>query len=43
MTVAFNERNALGDASGVPIDHLLEMILSEVWMEVVNPLRKFLN
>jgi hypothetical protein len=43
LAVAFNERNALGDASGVPIDHLLEMILSEVWMEVVTPLRKFLN
>lgn len=41
LIVAFNERDALGDASGVPIDHLLETILSEVWMEVVNPLKSF--
>ena len=43
LRVAFNEKDALGAASGVPIDDLLETILKEVWREVVDPLRKFMN
>jgi hypothetical protein len=43
LTIAFNEREALGDASGVPIDYLLESILSDVWGEIVSPIRKSLS
>jgi hypothetical protein len=42
LTIAFDEREALGDASGVPIDYLLEIILSDVWGTVIEPLRRFL-
>jgi hypothetical protein len=44
LKVAFNEPAALGSASGVvPIDELLEIILGEVWTEVIEPLRGLLN
>jgi len=43
LKIAFNEQDALGNASGVPIDDLLEIILEEVSKEIVYPLRKFLN
>jgi hypothetical protein len=43
LKVAFDERDALGDATTVPIDDLLETILNEVWKGVIEPLRGLLN
>ena len=43
LTIAFDERDALGDASGVPIDYLLETILNNVLGEIVFPLQKLLH
>jgi hypothetical protein len=43
LTVAFDERDALGDASGVPIDYLLEGIMGDIWNDIVRPLRNFLQ
>jgi hypothetical protein len=42
LTIAFDERDMLGDASGVPIGDLLEEIFSDVWGKVVDPLRRFM-
>lgn len=42
LTVAFDERDALGDATTVPIDDLLEDILRYVWGDVIEPLRRFM-
>jgi hypothetical protein len=42
LTIAFNERDALGDATTVPIDDLLEDILRYVWGDVIDPLRRFM-
>ena len=42
LTIAFDERDALGDTSGVPIDDLLESILGDVWGKVIDPLRRFM-
>ena len=43
LTVAFDERLALGDATTVPVDTLLEGMLTDVWKEVIDPLCKFLR
>lgn len=42
LTVAFDERDALGDATTEPIDDLLETILTHVWSRVIDPLRRFM-
>lgn len=42
LSIAFDERDALGDATTVPVDYLLETILNAVWGEVIEPLRRFM-
>jgi hypothetical protein len=43
LAIAFDEREALGDATLVGIYDLLEGILSDVLLKIVDPLRLFLN
>lgn len=41
LSIAFDEGDVIGDATTVPIDDLLESILSNVWGKVIDPLRRF--
>jgi hypothetical protein len=39
LFVAFDERDALGDATGMPIDYFLEQMLVSITVDIYNPLR----
>ncbi len=43
ITVAFDERVALGDATTVPVDDLLQTIMDGVLAGVIDPLRPYLS
>jgi hypothetical protein len=43
LTVAFDEREALGDATLVGVDHLLQGIVEDVVLRVIDPLKPFLT
>jgi len=42
LTVSFAEQDALGDATSVPLEYLLELIFADV-LNVIDKLRPFLN
>lgn len=42
LSIAFDERDAIGDATTMPIDDLLQSILSNVWGKIIDPLRRFM-
>ena len=43
LFVAFDERDNLGDATSLPIDHFLEQMLVSILIDVVTPIEQFLN
>lgn len=43
LFVTFNERKALGDATGLPIEYFLEQMLVTVLLDIVIPLEPFID